>query len=75
MTTSFDGTLRVWNSRTGEPMARLVTSDVGLWHLAVSRDGKIAYLDENGVVRIIRCGVCGGLDEVADLARSATRGC
>ena len=70
MTTSFDGTLRVWNSRTGEPMARLVTSDVGLWHLAVSPDGKIAYLDENGVVRIIRCGVCGGLDEVAALARS-----
>ena len=53
MTTSPDGTLRVWNSRTGEPMARLVSSDVGLWHLAVSRDGKIAYLDENGVVRII----------------------
>jgi WD40 repeat protein len=70
MTTSLDGTLRVWNSRTGEPMARLVTSDVGLWHLAVSRDGKIAYLDENGVVRIFRCGVCGGLDEVAALARS-----
>ncbi len=46
LTTSFDGTLRAWDSRTGHAMGRLVDSGVQLVDLAVAPDGTIAYLDE-----------------------------
>jgi hypothetical protein len=51
-------------------LARLYESDVELDHVAVSRDGTIAHLDDDDVVRIIRCEVCGDLDDVRALAQS-----
>jgi hypothetical protein len=36
----------------------------------VSRDGKIAILDADGVVRVSDCDVCGSLEAVESLARS-----
>jgi WD40 repeat protein/DNA-binding SARP family transcriptional activator len=70
LSTSTDGTLRLWNSRTGVLMARLATSELELDHVTVSQDGTIAYLDDDEVVRVFRCEVCGSLEEVQALARS-----
>ena len=38
--------------------------------MAVSRDGKIAVLDADSVVRVSDCDVCGSLEAVETLARS-----
>ena len=70
LSTSTDGTLRMWNSRTGALMARLATSELELDHVTVSQDGTIAYLDDDEVVRVLACEVCGSLAQVQALARS-----
>jgi WD40 repeat protein len=70
VSTGQDGSLRAWNSRTGAQLARLASSDVALMHVDVADDGKIAYLDEDGFVRIVRCEVCGPAAQVEAIARS-----
>jgi len=70
LSTSQDGTLRLWNSRSDGPSARLARFDHELDHLAVSRDGNIAYLDTDHYIRVMKCTVCGTLPEVEALARS-----
>jgi WD40 repeat protein/DNA-binding SARP family transcriptional activator/ABC-type dipeptide/oligopeptide/nickel transport system ATPase subunit len=69
LSVSFDGTLRLWNSRTGASLGVLETGTRPLYGMAVSRDGKIAILDADGVVRVSDCDVCGSLEAVESLAR------
>jgi WD40 repeat protein/DNA-binding SARP family transcriptional activator len=69
LSSSQDGTLRLWDARTGVQLA--VLSDVGeLYDVALSRDGKIATLGKGEVVRVFQCDVCGSLERVRALARA-----
>jgi WD40 repeat protein len=70
VSTSRDGTLRLWNSRTGDAMGRLASGNGGLDDVAVSDDGNIATLGEDDVLRIFKCNVCGSVADVEALARS-----
>jgi WD40 repeat protein/DNA-binding SARP family transcriptional activator len=70
VTTSFDGSLRLWDSRSGDLLAPLASSERELLHVATSPDRKIAYLDDRNIVRILECEVCASMDDVEALARS-----
>jgi WD40 repeat protein/DNA-binding SARP family transcriptional activator len=70
LTTSFDGTLRMWDSRSGRQLAVLMSSPTELHGVAVSGGGDIAVLAEHGIVHVFRCEVCGSLDDVRKLAGS-----
>jgi WD40 repeat protein/DNA-binding SARP family transcriptional activator len=69
ITSSADGTVRLWDVRGGESLAVLDSGTGPLYHLALSRDGRIATLGDQAV-RVFRCDVCGTLAEVRALARS-----
>jgi WD40 repeat protein len=70
VTTSFDGTLRVWDARSGVLLAVLESGLAELTNVVVNRENEIATLDENGVMRVRRCDVCGSLEDVHALALS-----
>jgi WD40 repeat protein/DNA-binding SARP family transcriptional activator len=69
LSSSSDGTLRLWNARGGDALA-VLQSGSPLYDIAVGRDGRIATLDKHEVVRVFDCEVCGSIDEVRALARS-----
>jgi WD40 repeat protein len=69
ITSSGDGTVRLWDVRGGESLAVLDSGNGPLYHLAMSRDGKIATLGDKAV-RVFRCDVCGDLAQVRATARS-----
>jgi WD40 repeat protein/DNA-binding SARP family transcriptional activator len=70
VTTSFDGTLRLWDAGSGVLLAILDSGPAELHSVLVSSKGDIATLDENGVMRVGQCEVCGSLEEVRALALS-----
>ena len=70
LSASTDGTLRLWDARTGSELAVLQSGGAPLWDVAVSRYGTIATLNQNGVISVFGCDVCGSLDQVRALARS-----
>ncbi len=70
LSASADGTLRLWDASSGDALAVLQSGGGPLWDVAVSRDGKIATLNQEGVIRVFNCEVCGSLDQVRALARS-----
>jgi WD40 repeat protein/DNA-binding SARP family transcriptional activator len=66
--TDFDGALRLWDARSGARLALLSSGPDALYNVVVSREGHIATLDENGVLRVFKCDVCGTLEDVRALA-------
>jgi WD40 repeat protein len=70
LSASSDGTLRLWDRRGGDALAVLESGGRPLDDVALSRDGRIATLDNGEGVRVFRCDVCGSLDQVRALARS-----
>ena len=62
LSTSDDGTLRLWDARTGAQLAVLQSEEGKLKDVALSSDGKIATLDEGDMVRVFRCEICGSVD-------------
>jgi WD40 repeat protein len=70
LSSSKDGTLRLWDSHTGAPLAVLQSGEGEVSDVALSRDGKIATLTNNAVVQVFECKVCGSLADVRALARS-----
>jgi WD40 repeat protein len=70
LSTSFDGTLRLWDARTGAALGVLRSGAGDLYDVLLSRDGNVATLGEDDSVRIFPCDVCGSLDEVRRLALS-----
>ena len=69
LSSSQDGTLRLWDSRTGVQLAVLQSAGE-LYDVALSRKGEIATLGQGEVVRIFQCVVCGSLEQVRALALS-----
>ena len=74
LSASADGTLQLWDARGGQALAILTSGGGPLYDVALSRDGKIATLGENNVVRVFKCEVCGSLEQVRALARSRAPG-
>ena len=70
LSTSDDGTLRLWDAQTGAQLAVLQSEEGKLKDVALSSDGKIATLDEGDMVRVYRCEICGSVDQVRALALS-----
>jgi WD40 repeat protein len=70
VSTSFDGTLRLWDSASGVLLAILDSGPAELHNVLVSSKREIATLDENGVMRVAKCEVCGSLEQVRALALS-----
>jgi WD40 repeat protein len=70
LTASTDGTLRLWDATSGDALAVLESGGGPLWDVAVSRDGRIATLSQNGFIRVFTCEVCGSLGQVRRLAES-----
>ena len=70
VSSGMDGALRLWDSRTGVPLAVLDSSSAELYSMQISDDGKIAVLDDLQVMRVLRCEVCGPLEDVQAFARS-----
>ena len=70
LSVSDDGTLRLWDARSGAALAVLDSGGGPLADLAVSHDGTIATLSKAGVMRVFACGVCGSLQQVRALAVS-----
>ena len=69
LSASFDGTLRLWDSRTGQALG-ILRSGPTLYDVVLSPDGRIATLEQDDVVRVFSCEVCGGLEAVRALALS-----
>jgi WD40 repeat protein len=71
VSSGMDGTLRLWDSHTGAQLAVLQsTPGTELHSMQVSNDGTIAVHGEDDVVRILRCEVCGPLEDVEERASS-----
>ena len=70
LSSSQDGTLRLWDSRTGAALGVLRSDEGELYDVALSGDGKIATLGKGDVVRVFRCDVCGSVEQVRALALS-----
>ncbi len=70
LTSSQDGTLRIWDAHSGAELAVLQSGQGEIYDAAMSRDGKIATLGKGEVVRVVSCDVCGSLDRVRALALS-----
>jgi WD40 repeat protein/DNA-binding winged helix-turn-helix (wHTH) protein len=70
VSSSADGTVRLWDARGGDALAVLESGGAPLYDLSLSADGKIATLDGKDFVRVFRCDVCGDSAQVRALARS-----
>jgi WD40 repeat protein len=70
LSSSNDGTVRLWDTAGGDALAVLQSGTRELHDVTLSGDGRIATLDEDDVVRVFRCEVCGSLDELRTLART-----
>jgi WD40 repeat protein/DNA-binding SARP family transcriptional activator len=70
LSSSADGTLRLWDARTGAALAVLRSGEDKVNDVALSGDGKIATLTDNAVVHVFECEVCGTLEQVRALALS-----
>jgi WD40 repeat protein len=70
LSSSADGTLRLWDARTGAALAVLQSGEDNVNDVALSRDGKIATLAGDEVVHVFECEVCGTLEQVRALALS-----
>jgi WD40 repeat protein len=70
LSSSHDGTLRLWDAHTGASLAVLQSGEGELDDVALSRDGKIATLAKGTVVQTFECEVCGSLSDVRALALS-----
>ena len=70
LSSSDDGTVRLWDVRGGDALAVLQSGGGELYDVALSRDGTLATLGEGGIIRTFECEVCGSLEEVRELARS-----
>jgi WD40 repeat protein len=70
LSSSIDGTVRLWDPRGGDALAVLQSGSGEVYDVALSTDGRIATLNEGNVVRVFDCEVCGSLDEVRATARS-----
>ena len=65
-----DGSLRLFDVRTGTVLAAVRSAEGELYDVALSRDGNIATLGRGDVVRVFPCDVCGSLERVRGLALS-----
>jgi WD40 repeat protein len=70
LSASDDGTLRLWDARTGANLAVLQAGEGVVKDVALSRDGKIATLGQGEVVQVFDCEVCGSIEQVRALALS-----
>jgi WD40 repeat protein len=70
LSSGLDGSLRLFDARTGEQLAVLQSAEGELYDVALSSDGKIATLGKGEVVRVFPCDICGSLDRVRSLALS-----
>jgi WD40 repeat protein len=70
LTASNDGTLRLWDADGGDALVVLQSGSRELHDVTLNRDAQIATLDEDNVVRVFRCEVCGSLDDLRELART-----
>jgi WD40 repeat protein len=70
LSTSSDGTLRLWDARGGEALAVLESGGDPLYEVSLSSNGTLATYAKSGVVRVFKCEVCGSLEELQALARS-----
>jgi WD40 repeat protein len=70
LTSSQDGSLRLFDARDGTELAVLQQPQGELYGVALSDDGTIATLGRGDVVRVFPCEVCGSLEDVRALARS-----
>jgi WD40 repeat protein/DNA-binding SARP family transcriptional activator len=70
LTSSQDGSLRLWDAYSGAQLAVLQSGEGEIYDAAMSQDGKIATLGKGEVVRVFTCDVCGSIDRVRALALS-----
>jgi WD40 repeat protein len=70
ISSSADGTVRLWDPRGGDALVVLQSGDEPIYDLSVGSGDTIATLDGNEVVRIGRCEVCGSIAQVRSRARS-----
>ena len=70
LSSSQDGTVRLWDVDGGDALAVIQSGSSELHDVTLSRDGSIATLDDESVVRVFRCEVCGSLEAVRALART-----
>ena len=63
LSTSYDATVRMWDSRTGVPVAILQSGSSDLLDVQLTPDGKIVTQGLDGV-SISECEVCGSLTQV-----------
>jgi WD40 repeat protein len=70
LTSSQDGSLRLFDAQDGTEIAVLQAPQGELYDIVLSRDGKIATLGQGEVVRVFSCDVCGSLEQVRALALS-----
>jgi WD40 repeat protein/DNA-binding SARP family transcriptional activator len=68
LSSSDDGTLRLWDANTGDQLAILQSDEGKLKDVAVSPEGRIATLDKGDMVRVFSCEVCGSVADVRGLA-------
>jgi WD40 repeat protein len=69
LSSSFDGTVRLWDARTGNALGVIESTPRALYSMRLSTTGKIALLAPDGIMRVFRCEVCGPLQQVEDHAR------
>ena len=66
-----DGTVRVWDLRTGELLMTYPATDGVVSYVDVDTDGRILKSAENQhALRLLSCDVCGPLNAVLQLARA-----
>ena len=68
LSSSQDGTLRLWDARDGAQLAVLQSDEGELYDVALSRDGKIATLGKGEVVRVFRARSAAASTQVRALA-------
>jgi WD40 repeat protein len=70
LSTSLDGTVRLWDPSGGDALAVLQQGNTEVYDIAPAPDGTIADFDTQSVVHVFRCTVCGTNAAVKALAES-----